>query len=159
MNRFESLLIALCVGAGLLVGSGAAWYIQGLRLDKLQAEYDSFVETVAAKGEAAKEAAAAKAAEDLRNKERTDRDHKADLDRLRADAERLRNARAAGRFVPAVPASSRNPGVACFDSAELERALQQFDAGISGLVAEGDESAVGLNSAREWARTLRTNPR
>jgi hypothetical protein len=56
---------------------------------------------------------------------------------------------------PAAPAGSRSPGLACFDRAELEQALQRFDAGISGLFDEGDTDAVGLNVARSWAASIR----
>ena len=54
-------------------------------------------------------------------------------------------------FVAAAPAGSRSPGLACFDRAELEQALRRLDAGISGLIAEGDAGAVGLNVGRRWA--------
>ena len=55
----------------------------------------------------------------------------------------------------AAPAGSRSVGLACFDRAELEQALQRFDDGISGLIAEGDADAVGLNVARSWASGIR----
>ena len=58
-------------------------------------------------------------------------------------------------FVAAAPASSRSVDLACFDRAELEQALQRFDDGISGLIAEGDADAVGLNVARSWASGIR----
>ena len=58
-------------------------------------------------------------------------------------------------FVAAAPAGSRSPGLACFDRAELEQALRRLDAGISGLIDEGDAGAVGLNVARSWASGIR----
>jgi hypothetical protein len=57
--------------------------------------------------------------------------------------------------VPAAPAGSRSPDLACFDRAELEQALQRFDAGVTGLFDEGDTNAVGLNVARSWAASIR----
>ena len=70
---------------------------------------------------------------------------------LNADIKRMRDDRTRGRFVPAAPAGSRSVGLACFDRAELEQALQRFDDGISGLIGEGDTDAVGLNVGRRWA--------
>ena len=58
-------------------------------------------------------------------------------------------------LVAAAPAGSRSVDLACFDRAELEQALQRFDDGISGLIAEGDADAVGLNTARAWAGGIR----
>ena len=49
--------------------------------------------------------------------------------------------------------------LACFDRAELEQALRRFDEGVTGIIGEGDADAVGLNSVREWAQTLRTSQR
>ena len=54
---------------GLSSGAGGAWWVQGLRLDAVQAKYDGFVATVKAEGEAATKLAEATAAEDKRKKE------------------------------------------------------------------------------------------
>ena len=74
---------------------------------------------------------------------------------LNADIKRMRDDRTRGRFVPAAPASSRNPGIACFDRAELEQAIRRLDSGVSGLLEQGDADAVGLNTARAWAGGIR----
>ena len=67
----------------------------------------------------------------------------------------MRDDRARGRFVPAAPAGSRNPEIACFDRAELERTIRDFDTAIQGLIEQGDADAVGLNVARSWASGIR----
>ena len=144
-------LIGAAFVLGLSSGAGGAWWVQGLRLDALQA----FVATTKAQGEAAKKLADATAAEDKRKKESSDHEYQITLAGLRANNKRLRDARAGSRIVPAAPAGSRSPGLACFDRAELEQALQQFDAGIAGLFDEGDTDAVGLNVARSWAASIR----
>lgn len=147
--------LAALFALGLSSGAGGAWWVQGLRLAALQAEYDGFVATGKVQGEAAKKLADAKAAEDKRNKESSDHEYQTTIASLRADVKRMRDDRARGRFVPAAPAGSRNPGIACFDRAELEQALRRFDAGVSGLVEQGDADAVGLNVARSWAGGIR----
>lgn len=152
------LLLWLVIAAfviGLSSGAGGAWWVQGLRLDAVQAEYDGFVATVKAEGEAATKLAEATAAEDKRKKESSDHDYQTTIASLNADIKRMRDDRARSRFVPAAPAGSRSVGLACFDRAELEQAVQRFDDGISGLIAEGDAGAVGLNVARSWAAGIR----
>ena len=151
--------LAALFALGLTFGGSGAWWVQGQRLAATQARFDGFVGTVKAEGEAAKKLAEAKADEDKRTKENSDHEYKIALAGLRADNQRLRDARAGSRIVPAAPAGSRSPDLACFDRAELEQALQRFDAGIAGLFDEGDTNAVGLNVARSWAtRILRDNP-
>lgn len=148
------MLFALFV-LGLSSGAGIAWRIQGLCLDAVQAEYDGFVATTKAQGEAAKKLADAQAAEDKRKKESSDNEYQATIASLRADVKRVRDARAGSRFVPAAPAGSRRVDLACFDRAELERTIRDFDTAIQGLVDQGSADAVGLNVARSWAAGIR----
>ena len=144
--------LAALFALGLAFGGSGAWWVQGLRLDAVQA----FVATTKAEGEAAKKLADAKAAEDKRNKESSDHEYETTIASLRADVKRMRDDRARSRFVPAAPAGSRSVDLACFDRAELERTLQQFDEAVTGLIAEGDADAVGLNVARSWAGGIRS---
>lgn len=143
--------LAALFALGLSSGAGGAWWVQGLRLDAVKA----FVATTKAEGEAAKKLADAKAAEDKRNKESSDHEYQTTIARLDADVKRMRDDRARSRFVPAAPAGSRSVGLACFDRADLERTLQQFDEAVTGLIAEGDADAVGLNVGRSWAAGIR----
>lgn len=165
MNRLVGMIVGnpgallWLIGAafiiGLSSGAGGAWWVQGLRLDAVQAKYDGFVATTKAEGEAAKKLADAKEAEDKRKKESSDHEYQTTIASLRADVKRMRDDRARSRFVPAAPAGSRSVGLACFDRADLERTLQQFDEAVTGLIAEGDADAVGLNVARSWASGIR----
>lgn len=162
MKRLVNLLIgnpwtlAALFALGLAFGGSGAWWVQGQRLAATQARFDGFVGTVKAEGEAAKKLAEATAAEDKRKKESSDHDYQTTIAGLNADVKRMRDARAGIRYVPAAPAGSRSVGLACFDRAELERTLQQFDEAITGLIAEGDADAVGLNVARSWAAGIRS---
>lgn len=163
MKRLVGLLIgnpwvlAALFALGLAFGGSGAWWVQGQRLAATQARFDGFVGTVKAEGEAAKKLAEAKAAEDKRIKENSDHEYQITLAGVRADNKRLRDARSGSHILPAAPAGSRSPGVACFDRAELEQALQRFDARIAGLFDEGDADAVGLNVARSWAASIRAD--
>ena len=140
----------ISLAAGLL-GAGCAWYVQGLRIDAVQAEFDGFVATTKAQGEVAAELALKRTAEDKRKKELIDNVYNLSLASLNADIKRLRDARSSGSFVPAATAGPGSTSSACFDRVELERTLQQLDSEVSGLIAEGDESALALNVARLWA--------
>ena len=148
-------LMAAAFVVGLGSGGSAAWWVQGLRLDAVQAEYDGFVTTTKVEGEAAKKLADATAAEDKRKKESSDHEYQTTIASLRADVKRMRDARAGSRFVPAAPAGSRRVDLACFDRAELERTIRDFDSAIQGLVDQGSADAVGLNVARSWAAGIR----
>lgn len=148
-------LMAAAFVIGLSSGAGGAWWVQGLRLDAVQAKYDGFVATTKAEGEAAKKLADATAAEDKRKKESSDHEYQTTIASLRADVKRMRDARAGSRFVPAAPAGSRRVDLACFDRAELERTIRDFDTAIQGLVDQGGADAVGLNVARSWAAGIR----
>jgi len=144
--------LAALFALGLAFGGSGAWWVQGQRLDAVKA----FVATTKAEGEAAKKLADATAAEDKRKKESSDHDYQTTIAGLDADIKRMRDDRARSRFVPAAPAGSRSVGLACFDRADLERTLQQFDEAVTGLIAEGDADAVGLNVARSWASGIRS---
>ena len=143
--------LAALFALGLAFGGSGAWWVQGLRLDAVQAKYDGFVATTKAQGEAAKKEAEAKAKADRQLKESSDHEYETTIASLRADVKRMRDDRARASFVPAAPAGSRSPGLACFDRADLEQALRRLDVGISGLIEEGDADAVGLNAGRRWA--------
>ena len=153
-----TLLLWLALGSfalGLASGAGGAWTVQGWRLDAVKAEFDGFVTTTKAQGEIAENLAKAKEAEHKREKEIADHEYQTTIAGLAADVKRLRDDRARSGYVPAAPAGSRSPGLACFDRGELEQALRRLDAGVSGLVADGDADAVGLNAARSWAAGIR----
>jgi len=154
MSRLSGMIGAAFV-IGLSSGAGGAWWVQGLRLDAVQSKYDGFVATTEAEGAAAKKLAEAAAAEDNRKKESSDHEYQATIASLRADVKRMRDARAGSRFVPAAPAGSRRVDLACFDRAELERTIRDFDTAIQGLVDQGSADAVGLNVARSWAAGIR----
>lgn len=156
VTRNPMVLIWIAVGAfvvGAASGGGTAWTVQGWRLDAVQAKFDGFIATTKAEGEAAKKLANDQAAEDKRKKEQADEENARTLSALRADVKRLRDARPGGSFVPAAASGSLRPELACFDRSELERAIRGLDLGVQGLVDEGSEDAVSLNTSKSWAQS------
>ena len=142
---------AIAAGAVILSLTGAV-YVQTARLTACKAEYANFVGGVEALGKAAEKAAKDKEAMDKILKEKADAQNTRAITDLRATVKRLRDERTRASSVPAAPAGSRDPSLACFDRAELAGAVGNLEAGMEGLVAEGAEAAVGLNTAREWAK-------
>lgn len=166
MNRLVCLIVGnplvliwialVSFALGLASGAGGAWTIQGWRLDAVQAKFDGFVATTKGEGDAAEKLAKAKVAEDKRIKESSDHEYQTTIAGLTSDVKRMRDDRARSSYVPAAPAGSRSPGLACFDRSELEQALQRLDDEVSGLIGEGDADAVGLNVGRTWAADIRS---
>ena len=138
---------AYALAAAAIFGFG---WLQGAHHEQLKVA--KFEAATVALGKAAKQRAEQIAAADKLRKENADAENKRTIASLRADVKRLRDERARGNYVPAAPAGSRSPEIACFDRAELERAIQQLDARVSELFAEGDEATMNLNTAKRWAQ-------
>ena len=137
---------------GLSVGAVPVWVFQGARLDAVQARYDEFVHTTKVIGEQAAKAAKDKELADKKAKERSDAEYKK-LESASLDiAKRLQNARASVRYLPTPSATARNPATACFRRSELESAIQRLDGRVSGIVAKGNNSRIGLDVAKERAQ-------
>ena len=144
------------------VGGTTAWTVQGWRLDaanartdKVQASFDGFKAQVAAEGKVAQERANAQAAKDKLTKETADAENARVTAALRADITKLRRERDSARVstVPAAPAGSGRPDLACFDRSGLESALRGLLGDIRGLVDQGAAATLDLNTAKAWAQT------
>lgn len=143
------------LGAVLVIGGlGVALKVQTSRLDAVKAEYAAFVAQTKAIGEAAEKAAKLKEAADLKRKEDAD----AETARVRRDLagvydayKRLRDSPSRRTFSEA-GGTAASPARACLDAAAANRALQAFDAGVAGLLEEGDRAIVDINTARRWAK-------
>ena len=129
---------------------GFGW-LQGAHREQLKAA--KFEAATMALGEAARQRTEHIAAADKLRKEHADAENNRTITSLRADVKRLRDERARGNYVPAAPAGSRSPEIACFDRVELERAIQQLDARVSTMVARCDEGTVNLNTAKRWTQS------
>lgn len=141
---------AIAAGA-VILSLTAAVYVQTVRLTASKAEFAEFKGGVEALGRAAEKAAQDKAMQDKLFKEKVDAENVRLTAALNARTKQLRDARAGGGIVPAAPAGASRPDLAAFDRAELERAVRALDSGVQGLVDEGSQATVELNTAKAWA--------
>lgn len=149
------LWIALASFAiGLSSGGGAAWAIQGWRLDAVQSKFDGFVSTTNALGEAAQAESERRTKDDIRKKEKADHENATTVATLRADIKRLRSARSGSSFLPPTGAAALGTDRACFSRPELERAIRDLDTGVQGIVEACDFTRVNLDGAKRWSDTL-----
>ena len=149
----RTMLIAILAGG---IGSGlAVWEFQEARLNALQAQFNAFVDTAKAEGEAAQKIADAQAKRNQQAKEDSDLEYQSQIDALRADADRMRAERSNRHILPANAAGSGSADAICFSRPKLEQALQRLDDGVSRLVKGCDVDAEGLNVARTWVKTIK----
>ena len=149
------LLVWIAIGsfaAGALSGGGAAWKVQGWRLDAVQARYDGFVATTKAMGEAAQKSADETKAKDKQRQEQADAENKRTIDSLHADIKRLRNERASGGGLSAPAPITADPTRTCFDTAKFSAALRSLDEGILGIVESCSKAVIDLDTAKLWAQ-------
>lgn len=156
MNSAAVKLLAI-LGVMLLGVYLDRHFLTGPRYDSLRSEYATFKGGVAAAGRAALAANAEREAKEKQDKEKADakaRKRIADLDatvrQLRDDAAK-RDSR--GGSASEAPAGSRCPEEqVCFERAEYQRALGEFDTEARRLVDEGSKVTADLDSAAEWAQ-------
>ena len=145
----------------LAIAVAVAGYIGVLRLertvarnerDKAVNELTAFVNQTKVDGERAVLLADKQKAADTLKKEKSDAENKrshandvAVIAKLRADRDR-----AGSSGLPAAPAGSSRPLLACFDRPEYSRAYGEFVAEIRGLATEGTTSTIDLDSVKVW---------
>jgi len=146
-----SILTYTSIGlAALCLFLGTAWQIQTTRLNIAIREHRTFVAYVKAEGEAAQKAADKRKREDEERKKAADKKLASTIATLRRDNERLRN-NARSNYVPAAPANSRKPEVACYGRRSLDEEVRSFAGGVAEIFTELRSAAVELNNAKEWA--------
>lgn len=138
--------LALALLAAALWGHG---WVKGNASGR--AEGVAFQAETRTTGEIAAKAAQVQQARDQARKEASDASYTKALALLSADHQRLLNARAGGSYLPPALAGASRSDLACFDRAELESALGRLDRGVSIIVGEGDQVALRLKLAVEWA--------
>lgn len=154
-NGFAYPLVILGIGCAILFGLLA---LQTKRLESAKAEHAAFVAQVKVMGEEAERKRKEQEAKDKAEKEKADVENQTNRSRIADLSRRLRNERASSRFVPAAPTGTKSPDRIAFDRAELERAIQRLDGGVSAIVAEGDQARVDLDTAKRWAKGVESRP-
>jgi len=124
---------------------------------RVQQAYDSFKAQVKVEGEAAQKKADAEIAAHKVAKEKADAENvkaKSDLAGLYAAYRSLRDqrSRAGGSILPAAAPGAASPESITFNRSGLDSALSGFDAGVTGLLEQGDKAIVDLNTAKAWAQ-------
>ena len=141
----------MLLGMAALVAAAMGFgYVKGAHHEALKAA--KFEATTEALGKAAQTAKAAREKQDKLNKEQTDAETKRNLDRLRADNQRLRDERARIRFVPEAASAAGSPDRACFNRPGLESAIRVFTQEVSGIVEQCGETVIKLDAAKAWAQ-------
>lgn len=145
---------AIAAGA-VILSLGIAVKVQSARLDACKAEYAKFEAEVKALGEAAILAAKQRELDDKKRKDAADAENaktRRDMDGVYDAYKRLRDSPSRRTFSE-TGGTSGSPARACLDAAAANRAIQEFDAGVTGLLKEGDRAIGDLDTARRWAGT------
>ena len=132
----------------------AAILVQTARLDFLEDAFEEFRVEVEVAGRVQEEQTKTRIAEERAEKEKSDAENARATASLRATIRKLRDERASSSFVPPAASAPASPDRAAFDRAELERALRELDSGVQGLVDEGSQAVVDLDTAKGWAQGL-----
>jgi hypothetical protein len=148
-----TLMGYIVLGMGVVVaGLLLALKIQTARLESSEARYFNFVEKTKLLGEEQERKSKETIARNLKEKERSDAENKRLRSTNAALSRSLRESRSGRQFVPAPSPSAKRPDAATFDRAELERAIQLLDERVSGLIEQGDQARIDLDTARTWAQ-------
>ena len=146
--------------AGVVVISmGAAIAIQTYRLNEVKEEYALFKGGVEALGRAAETAVKVKEAKNKLAKDKADADKKRLTTNLAATVKRLRDANSRRSTVSAPAPSAASPDRICLDPTKFASAIRgfgegigRFEDGVLGLVAEGSQAVIDLDTAKGWAQ-------
>lgn len=161
MNIYIWIAIAVTSAA---VGAGAAWKVQGMRLDAangrtatVQAAFDTFTAKTAAEGKIAQAKAESEKKTNQLAKDKADETRtkllatNADLSKQLRDS----RARANGSGLHAPTPNPGSLGRTCFDPTKLSDALRQLDEGFFGIAEECSKAVIDLDSAKNWASELK----
>lgn len=149
--------VALAAVCAVLWGHG---YFTGADSQKsstasVQAQFDAVKAQTEAAGRQAEAVAKSKESAARQLKEQADAENTRTLADLRTRLELLRHANSGASIVPAAPPGASRPDLACYDRAELQRALGDFLEDARRIVDEGSSAAIDLNTAKEWVLRLK----
>lgn len=150
------IFVAVVLAAAGAMGAAGMHKVDESTIADLRLANANFVAGVEAQHSAAALRAAQQHAADIAAQEKANEDAHSRIADLDAIVARLRNAAAArdsrgGSMSAAPPNSKCPPGDTCFDTAEYQRAIGEFDSGARRLADEGSKVEVDLDVARHWA--------
>ena len=150
---FDRIKDYVMLGLGILILIlGMSLAVQSARLKAEKAEHKAFVAEVKGVGLVAQAKADRQKKDDIARERQANAENTKSVAALRAANKQLRDERAGRNILPAPSPGAASPERITFDRAELESALRRLDAGVSSLVAEGDEARVNLDTAKGWAQ-------
>lgn len=124
--------------------------IEHWRAWKWEKQFYTFQAEVKVLGEEAKKKAKETEARDKLATQQAHDDLQTKLDSLTSDNQRLRDANARKRFLPAPTNPSKPTDRACFSRQELESAIGEFAGGLTELAQEGDQGIAKAEAWRQW---------
>lgn len=130
---------------------GTLLVIQTHRLESAKADHAAFVAKTEAAGKEQERRAKETEAADRKRKEKADAENKTSRARIATLSIELRDARSRSSYLPPATPGASSPDTATVVRADVERALQLLDDGVTRLVAEGDQAIADLNTAKSWA--------
>lgn len=148
------LLVALLIIAGT---SLAVIQIKNNRIDALIKEQAAFIAAIDIATKDAEIKAQQKEKQYAEAKESADTKYQDTIARLKLDADSLRIERDKARSTALsnIARRSKDPDRLCFDRTKLERAIEQFEQGVSGIAGQSDDRDAKLIFIRDWYNTLK----
>lgn len=143
----------LFLKVGIFLAMLGAAYIAGCTHEKER--FEEYKTSVQAISKANDDARKARNAARKQARMKADEDAKNERNKLNATVSGLRKQLAGYQFVTGPDAHSERPDLACYRRGELTNALGTFITGVTGLIEEGAGAIVDLNTAKEWAKTVK----
>lgn len=148
------LLVALLITAGT---SLAVIQIKNNRIDALIKEQAAFTAAIDIATKDAEIKAQQKEKQYAEAKESADTKYQDTIAKLKLDANSLRIERDKARSTALsnIARRSKDPDRLCFDRTKLERAIEQFEQGVSGIAGQSDDRDAKLIFIRDWYNTVK----
>lgn len=147
-------MIALLITTGT---SLAVIQIKNNRIDALIKEQAAFIAAIDIATKDAEIKVQQKEKQYAEAKESADTKYQDTIARLKLDANSLRIERDKARSTALsnIARRSKDPDRLCFDRTKLERAIEQFEQGVSGIAGQSDDRDAKLIFIRDWYNTVK----
>lgn len=155
---FNSITPYLLIALLITTGTGlAVIQIKNNRIDALIKEQAAFIAAIDIATKDAEIKAQQKEKQYAEAKESTDTKYQDTIARLKLDANSLRIERDKARSTALsnIARRSKDPDRLCFDRTKLERAIEQFEQGVSGIAGQSDDRDTKLIFIRDWYNTVK----
>lgn len=148
----------LVVALVLSISTSAVLFkVKNNHIDALIKEHSAYVAAVDLATKDAEIKAQQKEKQYAEAKENTDTKYQDTIAKLKSDADSLRIERDKARSTALsnIARRSKDPDRLCFNRAKLERAIEQFEQGVSGIAGQSDDRDAKLIFIRDWYNTVK----